>query len=247
MMSPQTQQNINIKYKNKDMLNQIRYQPSINTLHHPMNNMTRYCPGKIEAGCEYTNQVMDVLKYYQTLDLENEINQQIMIKYFHQKTSVFLDDYTHFITKHLNDVYQQTTNFDINECNFVECPILARHHRDKEIEQTNREDQQLDDDFIFYRDIMDSLHCTIYHQYDEGLRMYRRRSYPFIHQINDMTQITARKSLSDIKEMLTQKALQPRYINTKRYHPDRMKRYQQNKFQLNINSTPPKGILIFAL
>eukprot|EP01084_Bolivina_argentea_P279157 477212_1 len=128
----------------------------------------------IEKGCRYTTRVISALKDYESLDINNDSNKSELIKLCYQSYPSLLDDFIHVLDEHNNEpdldlIFNLLANTgEFMECNVNKCTFAMRYHRDRHNDtQSTDEDPQ----FIFYRDLMDQIHCFLYHLYDTGLRI----------------------------------------------------------------------------
>ena len=141
----------------------------------------RGCKGIIQQ-CQCTTRIIYALKYYQTLNLNHDENdRQRMIKFFKERYVQLLDDYIHIVTQHndtiqLEEIFEiMLTEYGMNQCQILNCSLAIRHYRDKSIIGTKEDiDYKVDEDFLFYRDTMDQIHCYLFHLYDAGLRVRRK-------------------------------------------------------------------------
>eukprot|EP01084_Bolivina_argentea_P311467 539127_1 len=164
---------------------QYIYQPLASSSYYPITTvkylnfnlfdpMTSTCDDKY--GCDFTKRILYALKYYSTLDTIINDNCDMLVEFCNQTYKSFLDDYIHVIEKH-NDGFDDITHLLIKQysylnqsCNAENCPLLLRHHRDRKHAE-NEQTPQDNDDFIFYRDILDDVHCYLCHLYDTALRV----------------------------------------------------------------------------
>eukprot|EP01084_Bolivina_argentea_P051593 94925_1 len=137
------------------------------------------CQFTIGDSCSVINQIIASLKYYSSLNILNKKkDRNKLVKYCTTANNPVLDNYIHLINIHNNDI-EQIYNLVQNDRNMISCDghnclLLQRHHRNRhydhiKIEAMKKETN--DKHFIFYRDIMDALHCYVFHLYDVGLRV----------------------------------------------------------------------------
>ena len=90
-----------------------------------------------------------------------------------------LNDFLHILDKHKEELQYilgiMITDFNI-WCDWNNCDILKRHNRNKEKDGYNLKINE-DENFVFYRDTMDNIHCYICHSYDVGLRVKLDKQY----------------------------------------------------------------------
>ena len=131
------------------------------------------CNGIINE-CIPTKRIINGLKYYQE-------DKEKFIKFINDQYPQLLNDWTHFISKH-NDSYELEKVFDemiikkyeLKPCDINNCPITIRHfrdrHKDAGINDSNK-DQNEEYELEYYKDLMDGIHCYLYHLWDYGLRI----------------------------------------------------------------------------
>lgn len=130
--------------------------------------------------CEEIHQIIDCVLHYESLDINDEDDKSKMMYFFKNIYKSTLDDYIHIITKHADDLEEIfhliISEFNTECCDLIGCSMLRRHHRDrtKDEEMKQMDDyDNYDDQFLFYRDVMDQIHCYLYHLYDIGYRIKR--------------------------------------------------------------------------
>ena len=127
--------------------------------------------------CDYLKRILNGLKYYYSLKLDtnsstNDIFTDFCINIYPQ----MLDDYTHIITTHSDDldyIHQQLiTNDNFNQCDYSECVLFKRYYDNSRRQSTTTNSAESDDDerIIFYREIFDNIHYWLFHLYDAGMR-----------------------------------------------------------------------------
>ena len=116
------------------------------------------CDKDIES-CQYVTRIMHALSVYSRFDLQNEADQDKMVIYFEDEYMTLLDDHIHFNNSHAVNQRKLLENAYHLFCDVQSCGALLRYYNEQ------KEDVECDEEVIFYRDIMDSLHCSIYHPY----------------------------------------------------------------------------------
>eukprot|EP01084_Bolivina_argentea_P169070 293111_1 len=103
------------------------------------NNATRNCQDNL---CDHKQRVLHALKYYQTLNMQNETDQNALMKFCYQTYTDLLNDFVHIITKHpheLDEIYNYVVNdksIGFNKCNVLNCKLADRHNRDRQKAKT---------------------------------------------------------------------------------------------------------------
>lgn len=138
-------------------------------------NTTNNCKSTKKGGCDHIKRIMYCMKYYQQLDLENNHkHKQDLVTFCKEEYVLLIDDYIHLTTKHYAEV-NDITNKLISElnipCDFVQCSAAIRYdNREREIINDADLDEP-DDEFVFYRTLLDTAHCYLYHLQDFALRV----------------------------------------------------------------------------
>ena len=128
----------------------------------------RGCKGTIKH-CQSTIRIIYALKYYQTLNMEQQQDMNQMIEFCHTKYPLLVDDYVHIINRHsdslqLEEIFENLMNeYHLNPCDIYKCRLAARHHRDRTRDEekytTAEKSELLNPSFVFYRDFFDGMHC----------------------------------------------------------------------------------------
>eukprot|EP01084_Bolivina_argentea_P019118 35561_1 len=132
--------------------------------------------------CENIIRIINALKYFQSLDNMNNEDQQNLVE-FCDKYQSLLDDYIHILGAHNNDhdlekIFDLMINdYKLKDCDIIKCTLSLRYYRNRHIQSNskyieNNKTNQFDElQFLFYRDVMDQIHCYLYHLYDTALRI----------------------------------------------------------------------------
>ena len=183
------------------------------------------CNGVV-AKCHCTKRMLQALEFYQQLNLHSHTDQQRCISYFKNTYTQLMNDWTHFMSKHndmieLEQLFEDNiiNNYHLNPCHSMNCLFAIRHHRDRRckndaqsnIDKNRVNIDDIDIEYLFYQDIMDGIHCYIYHLYDFGMRVSK------IHD-GDFTQICEemQRKISNLQQM--------KQLN--------LSRYTTNKFEM---------------
>eukprot|EP01084_Bolivina_argentea_P313292 542532_1 len=118
--------------------------------------------------------LLTVLKHYNLNDIDYHQNE--FLQYLERTKKSLIDDYIHFVTEHscqhdLKSILDCLVVFaDKCEivCNIHNCMSATRHHRERSQDVHLIRQQNMN--FTFYRDIVDQIHCYLYHLYDTGMR-----------------------------------------------------------------------------
>eukprot|EP01084_Bolivina_argentea_P076520 138693_1 len=130
--------------------------------------------------CNYVQRIVNALKYYSILDVSDSTNkdQQKLIEYCSENESL-LDDYIHILSTHnthkdLDEIYNLLLRDSlIKECDIFNCKLSVRHFRNRnnETQEMKVQDLEINNEFLFFRDLMDAMHCYLFHAYDTGMRV----------------------------------------------------------------------------
>ena len=196
------------------------------------------CNGIIKQ-CQPTIQIIQALHYYQHLNMTDNTDRQKLIKFVHDDYNQLLNDWIHFVSSH-NDSYElqqlseeMMKTYGLNECQMNECPLIVRHFRDRTAAATKSRDDNAecktngndhdekseDNEFVFYRDLLDGIHCHLYHLEDIGLRI----------KVDNF---------ANIHNLIKQKTVKMKQI--KGLNNDR---YNNNKYDLLGSSNQQPGII----
>ena len=139
------------------------------------------------------NRLIHALKYYKLLKIANDTSTHKIFTEFCCNVYVkVLDDYNHILmthSNHLQEIYKQVINSEHfgPSCSMDKCIIFKRHYnKDRRSNGygkiSQRQKQQQDPLFLFYRELFDSAHHYIYHLFHVGLR---QRPQQFINDGDD--------------------------------------------------------------
>lgn len=205
--------------------------------------------------CVSLKRIKDVLKLYQYYTGYNDS----IIKHI-KSYKQLINDYHHVLEFHLNEdgencknsnksmeLIQKQLNF---YCNINQCRFYLRQQRIREedeneykspyhqqMAQTQNGFNQYGQELNVYRDILDTMHCSLIHAFDNGLRIKHKALQlivsPDDDDEDDQDTIESQCNLSFDHELMELKSYLT--FNKKRLIKARgTKRFQHNKFYLNI-------------
>eukprot|EP01084_Bolivina_argentea_P084461 152734_1 len=190
--------------------------------------------------CESIRKTLDILKYYQTLNL-NETNNNTLIEFVNKETNI-IDHYIHIVTKHNNDmedIYNLIIKqYTFQNCNVDNCILSTRHNRDRQLDEINENDNKYneenvnDSQFIVWRDILDSMHCHLFHLYDFGYRIHKNELNEMKTTITKDTEDTEDITCDDNAFKLLYSSIKTKLKALK--CTTNTPRHQSNKFNLNL-------------
>merc|ERR1712154_41249 len=62
-----------------------------------------------------------------------------------------------------------------DRCKLKNCFYLLRHNRDRKKSETFCEEKKVEDnEYLYYRDLLDTIHCHLHHLYDTGFRVKKK-------------------------------------------------------------------------
>eukprot|EP01084_Bolivina_argentea_P262341 443590_1 len=128
------------------------------------------------SNCASFERIKYILEYYHKWCEENT-NKLLISNYINNKLNCYditslLDDYNHILTFHIyqNDEFEYMFN-ELNKCSIIHCDIFLRNEQkyknhgiiNKDIDLYNNVKDATE---ILCIDILDQIHCSLYHQYD---------------------------------------------------------------------------------
>eukprot|EP01084_Bolivina_argentea_P247682 414355_1 len=122
--------------------------------------------------CEIVRRILNALYYASTQNVTQLTEYCIEYK-------TILDDYIHIVSQHnstndLDEIYHiLRDNYQFLECDINQCRFSLRHYRNRNIDEEEKKELDQDDNHQFYSDLMDRIHCYIFHLYDFGTRVRR--------------------------------------------------------------------------
>ena len=115
----------------------------------------------VVAECSFMLRIQDALSFYQKLDIANDLSE--LTRYCKEEQPTLIDDFHHILSEHSKQ--DDMAYFEALECTMSgDCALAARYHRSKEQEDDKQES-------VFCRDLLDSVHCYVFHLYDFGFRV----------------------------------------------------------------------------
>eukprot|EP01084_Bolivina_argentea_P131536 232158_1 len=122
-------------------------------------NQSQVC-GETVQYCLCCVRIVHIMQYYQSLNVHNQSDQQNMIILCNDVYTALLNDYIHMIQNH-KEQHKDIFNMLQATCAIDKCSRIIRHYRFE-----NQQIEEPDDKFEFYRDVLDSMHCYLYHLQD---------------------------------------------------------------------------------
>eukprot|EP01084_Bolivina_argentea_P284041 486663_1 len=190
--------------------------------------------------CRRIRNMVSALSFYSTIDVIKNKDQEKFMKYYKETYQDLLNDYIHIINKHsseLDDILntmKKSTDFKlVNDCDIFNCALFRRHHRDRENEDIETlQPNSIAIEMLFYIDILDSMHCQLFHLYDAGLKV----------KISELQQTMSEKKIIEyLRKTIKDKTASLRKLNIKRFG---VSRFENNKFNIagNPNNINPKKL-----
>eukprot|EP01084_Bolivina_argentea_P094033 169061_1 len=114
--------------------------------------------------CASIKRLILASKYFSLLDIINNIsNRDVFSNFINEVYHRLLDDYIHLVNKHGHDLNE--IDLSSIECNDMKsCQFTSRHQKQK------ADDNKLEPELNFYKQVMDSFHFFVSHLYHCGLR-----------------------------------------------------------------------------
>ena len=125
--------------------------------------------------CDSIMRILTALKYYSLLKLdENPSNQDVFISFCKTVYPYFLNDYEHILHSYINQQIIEDAKF--GDCDHQKCKLFTRYYSDsrRRVDQereSKNNDEEIDSELLFYRQIFDNIHHWLYHLFDVGVRM----------------------------------------------------------------------------
>eukprot|EP01084_Bolivina_argentea_P196211 336384_1 len=144
------------------------------------NETIQNCKSNVNE-CKSVERVIKLLNDYNRLNVVNNKDMDKLVEICEENKST-LNDYIHIITHHNNE-YDLEEIFNLiieeinNECNLRNCSFISRHYRDRTVKQSyeiKEEESKYNEEttkVIFWMDLLDSMHCFLFHMYDTGMRV----------------------------------------------------------------------------
>eukprot|EP01084_Bolivina_argentea_P076458 138565_1 len=114
--------------------------------------------------CNYTKTILNAMKCYGVL------NDEKWIQFCSKTYQSLLNDFVHVIQHHNDDLWY-IVNAKNMKCNVNNCELLLRHY-DTNID-ISQYDTTVNNDFVFYKNLLNTIHCYVFHSYDIGLRVHK--------------------------------------------------------------------------
>jgi len=144
---------------------------------------TLNCDG---GGCSHLDRMILTLRYYSKWNVVSDLDDKRQFMEFVKEIYVtLLNDYVHIMKAHKDDTeWERELDAIHNDDKWAKdfssykpcllrnsnCLLLDAHRQDREEEKA--ESEQLETrNLVFYRDLMDSMHCYLVHRHDNGFRI----------------------------------------------------------------------------
>ena len=171
--------------------------------------------------CTQVVKIIDALKYHQS---SLKLHASQIVQHFKQVHTTLLDDHLHIMQYHndqLDDLTDIVTTTPSLNCDPSTCNILKNNfRRSSDQNEVNKEDNKEDEDFIFYRDLLDTIHCYLIHSFNVGVRI---RKEELISNNEDNDTFATIKSVINSKRNTKNGLVNGRFLST-------------SKFSLGINT-----------
>eukprot|EP01084_Bolivina_argentea_P060660 110812_1 len=187
------------------------------------------CNG-LDKGCVQAFRVMNAMKYYSLLNgpnyygINGNDHKNKLVEFVNHTYRSLLNDFIHVTQYHNNELNYilaaMINNHSMSECNIRNCPFFSRCYRNRSINVI-----ETDNDFMFCRNLLDSIHCYLFHSYDIGLRT---NGNGFGHS-RDILKADHDTKFANIQRIIQEQTIK---LPTK-YHFS--ERFANNKFNLNLN------------
>lgn len=187
------------------------------------------------SNCSHIRRLISSLKYYSTLDIiQNKNDEMEFIYFFLEIYKHVLNDIVHLVDKH-NDDLQQINESLINDKDFIacdvkQCALTARHYHRAEFNKENKKNVNDDKSLTnFYIEMMDGLHLYIMHLFDLGIRSIKS-IHDIRHNESNDDKDQQIKVIDNEFKKLTEN------IEKKKQKYGLFERFQSNKFNINLSA-----------
>ena len=129
----------------------------------------------VDGGCYHLDRMLVALQFYATLDLNVEVDCDRFMRFMKQQYTALLYDFEHIVECHGDwksmGKYVDRSRLDRlgTGCNVVNCLLIFRQKMDLDTLQYLEHGDGSNDELMFYRDLMDSMHCLLAHGCDIGI------------------------------------------------------------------------------
>jgi len=209
--------------------------------------------------CKCIARVIESLSYYETLDMigfSNNDNNKL-INFVQTVHKTLLNDYIHVVMEHnthIDSIYELISSKKYKDkfksCDVVKCGWTQRHNRNREQKDETNEDEKkeenIDNEFLFYRDLFDSIHFYFFHIYDFGLRIKQNelgieKEEMKINDDIDFNHDLIDKQFKNIKKIIDKKTKKLGNAFGERFNN------KNNKFNIKQNNNDNDGMFICSL
>eukprot|EP01084_Bolivina_argentea_P060872 111202_1 len=187
--------------------------------------------------CIQIRRLVHSLQYYQSLHLIHDTKQlqASLNKFCTEKYKYLIDDYNHVILCH-DDIgpihsFIQKNYTELSLCDFCTCSLFKRTNRNSAREKEEKNESESNDvEFVFWRDLLDRMHCYMVHLFDSGLRIHRNKN---AYRTNNDEDIKYNSCFdSAFEEISTGVSIRRTKMQTTGL---RFTRYKNKKFNINMN------------
>eukprot|EP01084_Bolivina_argentea_P298920 515206_1 len=146
--------------------------------------------------CNSVSRIANTLESYSSSHINNNAHKSL-IQLCTNQSKDLLDDYHHILSSHhMNNVYLFIiNNYQLKKCNISNCLSSQRNIR-THVENT----AQLDDKFIFWTDLLDTIHVSIFHDSDFTKRIKPNPFNPQTEHTPELTRHISNKFKIEIKQ-----------------------------------------------
>eukprot|EP01084_Bolivina_argentea_P115422 205256_1 len=180
------------------------------------------CHG-LKTRCDSTFRIINTMKYYSLFNKQNQKSQDHknrLVQFANNTYRSLLDDFIHITQHHNNELDYISTS--ISKCNMQTCSLLSRCYGNR----NNTETETHAYDFVFFTNLLDSIHCYLFHSYDIGLRIKPKQ----LHVPDDTTECSHDIQFANMQQLIRNQTKKLRALND-----FNEKRFSNNKFNLNLN------------
>lgn len=131
---------------------------------------------RTEGGCLHLDRMLCALEMYAAMDLNVESHCERFMQFVTVQYKSLLWDFMHIVECHGDwkkmGQYVEQSRLDTlaaTKCNVANCLLLFRQKMDLDTIQYLEQGDGANDELMFYRDLMDAMHCLLAHGCDIGM------------------------------------------------------------------------------
>ena len=141
------------------------------------------CKSTVDS-CIIVKELMQNMQLYQNQINGDIIKEEKLIQLCTETYVSLLDDFIHLILNHNLDQDIKYISTQLSLCNVKSCKSSHRHNRNRVKDDETKNNDEIDLEYTFYRDLLDQIHFQALHLWDHGFRTHENNEKKEI--INNM-------------------------------------------------------------